>query len=237
MKNPVLDKRVFEYQCYWGCKNYSVAKKRLEVSALSQNVNCQISIFTHFEKFVGKMYSHGKYGHPVEYIGVMVDHQHIHCIFKKPWIQSVQVNNLWDMVIGEHSNLYIRTISKEILDSRKNLSKIVNYMLTQDDHHGTSDVIFFQSEGWGIVETRKLTDEEKLKRKQVREENKNKVKVLPLSRMIYDPKIKGMREETEQDRELMRLRFEEWKKKSRQTTSYEQLVKTEEWGKEDNNLK
>lgn len=85
-----MEKREFEYKAYAGLKQYHANKKRVEFLSLSVSKQSDIDIMKKFQLLYDRMFTHSKYGRFLnkEYIGVMVNHQHLHILLRKPFVQN-----------------------------------------------------------------------------------------------------------------------------------------------------
>lgn len=149
LQTRLMEKREFEYKAYAGLKNYHQSKKRIEFLSISVSKESNIDIMDKFQKLYDRMFVTSKYGRFMnkEYIGVMVNHQHMHILLKKPFVHNQALSNDWDYLVGSHANLECKTV----IMSESSIKRVVNYCVNQGDQHETDDVIFFDNPYWGVI--------------------------------------------------------------------------------------
>lgn len=147
-----LEKRDFEMQAYWGLKKYGESDKRVEFLTLTITKDKEVDLFSFFEKLNERMLYKGRFG-IIDFAGVMVDGQHIHTLIRKPYVKTNELLAFWKNVTGEHSSMMIKTVRKDKTKASQ-MAKLIAYILNQGEKHNTDDILFFQSQNWGIVSSK-----------------------------------------------------------------------------------
>jgi len=144
-----MDKHDYEYKAYAAMTAYKNSKKRIEFLTVSISHKSEIDLMKTFLKLLNLMLYHSKYGRflRIDYAGVMVNHQHIHCLIKKPFVTLEALSSDWDRLTGMHSDLTCKTV----IQTPASVARLIRYIVNQGDEHETYDIIFFDSPDWGIV--------------------------------------------------------------------------------------
>lgn len=199
-----MDKQDFIFKARAAMKQYRDAKKRIEFLTISQSTKDQEAIFPYFLKLLETMTLKGGFPIVKDYAGCVVNHQHMHVLIKKPFIDINVLLHSWQRIRREECNLTVKTVS----NVPGSVDRVINYIATQGDQHKTYDVVFVDSPRWGIVLSNKLTDDEKEARRIKRELKKLGTQIPSVNkseRWIYDINIKGLRLATKEEIEKFRL--------------------------------
>lgn len=209
-----MDKQDFIFKANASMTKYRDVKKRIEFLTVGQSHDIDQDIMKKFQQFLDTMTLKGGFPYISDYIGCVVNHNHIHVLIKKPYILPDVLRNNWQKIAGINSNITCKTVKPTPEDARR----VINYIANQGNEHETDDIKFFDTPRWGITTPRKMTDEEKQKRKDTIELNKIRKSRLSESNLIYDTTTGKMREKTEEDDKKSLESFKKWTEEKRKTT-------------------
>lgn len=156
-----ITKRQAELEMYDGLKVYGENDKRIEFLTLTKNPDETFDIYKKFtNEFCQRLLYKGRFG-SIDFYLVIVDHQHMHILIKKPFIKIHKIHEYWNNVTHQkNSSLVIKTVKGDKTD-KKQMERLVTYIITQGDKHNTDDIIFKKSMNWGIVAHKKRIKTEK----------------------------------------------------------------------------
>lgn len=160
-----LEKREFEEHCYLGLKQRSEKKgsnTRVEFLTVGCSGQSRIDLLKKFDSFTVEL-SDKK---PIQWIAVLVNESqlniltdrieeksHLHALWAKPFVPINTLRELWWYHANVHGSITNRTV-KGSKSSRSEMSRLVNYLVIQEEKHGhfsddnEGEVKYFESENW-----------------------------------------------------------------------------------------
>lgn len=197
MYSKTKEKRKWAKGALEGMLYYNSKKSKITHLILSKNPEHKVDLFRCFELLIPRMLNYSKTSKYVKvtFTLAMVNHQHMHILIKRPYTPFEYIKKQWVDIMGNtSSDVFMRLVGAHDSD----IKKVVNYIMNQGNEHETTDVLFITHPDWGKkISRRESADSD------VITVNKSSVK------LIYDPVLKIMREETEEDREKQK---DIWKK-------------------------
>lgn len=140
-----------------GLKNYLDKNNRIEYLTLSISTNDTHPIMDYFEILQKDMLYKKRFGY-VDFCGVCIEQQHLHCFIRKPFLKREYLISYWNRITGNSSNARCYTVfDKGVCDQAK-LKRIYDYILSQE---GQGDVFYFRSPSWGIAHKKEIKPKDK----------------------------------------------------------------------------
>lgn len=183
LSKKLTDKRVFEGECYRG-----LASRRggyVEFLTVGCSMDSAIDLRKTFEEFCERLSCRKK----IEWIAVHVKEprggssfadgspvgkEHMHILWAKPYIRMDMLRDVWQGLSKTSGGIKNRTVHGS-LSARSQMSRLVGYLVNQDDHHDTDsrEVFYYESAGWvlqsaGNSQTKIESDGEKVDAKRGR---------------------------------------------------------------------
>lgn len=169
-----MDSITFEKITLEGLEKYMKADKTVVHFVLTKDKeDIKTDLMTVFRKLNQRI----EYYYPrskVEYCLVMVNHNHIHCLWKKPWLDFFKISEILEHILSYKPDIFLRKVGRGSIHHRK----IVSYFLSQADKHNTNDVKYLRSENWGFVK-KNLTDKQKEKLEKIGQVNIETMAIIP----------------------------------------------------------
>lgn len=153
LRSQQIPQTTFEIRAYMGLSQYGFAGKQVRSLVLTKNKSDQKDIMEYFEILVDRISKQFKRV-DIQYILCCVQGQHIHCLFKSPYVEYPVLTKLWNEISQNPTGVYIKQIQGDKTQSLQ-MKKLVDYLLIQKVKHDTLDIRFFQSEKWGYVPLKK----------------------------------------------------------------------------------
>lgn len=155
------DARLFEELSYQGLAYY--ASRDLPVERLILTSPVSEPLFDYFKFFQKKVLKNASFGwkRQFEFIGVWVKepHNHMHILTRKPILKNVHLfRRLWADSCGHEGSHMDCTYVTRDKSSRKQMQKLVTYIMQNPIEHQSEDFVYFVSRYWGKP---KLTDRTK----------------------------------------------------------------------------
>lgn len=157
MSKTLVDKRAFEGECYKG-----LASRRdgyVEFLTIGCSMNSGIDLKKAFEEFCERLSSRKK----IEWIAVHVKEpkgllglndsfegkEHMHILWAKPYVRMDMLRDIWQGLSKTSGGIKNRTV-RGSLSARSQMSRLVGYLVNQDDHHDSEhrEVFYYESAGW-----------------------------------------------------------------------------------------
>lgn len=168
----IKDYRDFISDLKKGINYYRKSKSRLEHLTLGLPQNNFNSI-EYLERFLPIIESHYEWGIRIAYCGVIVqqkDRQHIHMLWKKPFLHMTELKSIWQKITDENTHISNKTFmnKKKQVDSIEE-NRLVVYLADQSTHHMdlltsvNAKCFYFKSEFWGLKMKRQKYDPDSLK--------------------------------------------------------------------------
>jgi len=152
-----IDQLKFEKLCYEGLHNYGEIDKRIEMINLTKLDIDTKDIMIYFEKFIQRIEMNFMRVN-IEYCICCVNHQHIHGLIKKPFVEYPVLQKYWEETTVNSKGIMLKTVRKD-KTKKEDMKKLIDYISSQKQHHDTDDVRYYISPDWGYVKkkyTKKL---------------------------------------------------------------------------------